>query len=61
MWYDQDKMSGSITDAMEKGIRLSDVVVVVFSEGYFNSDSCRKECEYAARKGQMRGVLEECD
>ena len=45
-------MSGDITDAMEEAIRLSDVVVIVFSEGYFNSVNCKKECNYAAKKGE---------
>ena len=48
-------MSGDINDAMEEAIRLSDVVVIVFSLPYLNSVNCKKECDYAVRKGGREG------
>ena len=53
VWFDRENMSGDITDAMEEAIRLSDVIVVVFSLGYFNSVNCKKECNYAIKKGTL--------
>ena len=53
-WFDEDRMEGSIVDAMIAGIDASGVVAVCITERYMKKvgsgvakDNCRKEFNYA--------------
>ena len=47
VWLDIEQMSGSTLEAMAQAVEDSDVVCVVLSEKYKQSQACRTEAEYA--------------
>ena len=50
-WIDIDKMRGnSVFSAMAKAVETSDVILIILSNEYCESDNCVRECEYAFNK-----------
>ncbi len=52
-WIDIDNMSGGdIFKDMANGVETSDVVLIILSNEYCNSDNCIRECEYAVSQNK---------
>lgn len=52
VWIDIEQMSGSTLDAMASAIEQAAIVIVVFTQQYKMSPSCRSEAEYCYKMGK---------
>lgn len=47
VWFDSEKMQGSIFQKMAEAVEDSRVVLICYSQAYKNSNNCQDEAEYA--------------
>eukprot|EP00794_Sanderia_malayensis_P019583 gene19583-21513_t len=52
LWIDFEQIRGDLHKCMAEGVEGSAVVVIFMTEKYSNSPSCKKELEYAEKKGK---------